>query len=1068
MMRNRNSRLSFAALIALALTAGACSCDGDKNTALAPKITVPGLVPVDGTETEFLIDFGPYATNSESPATREVELRNIGSAAMRIDPIALTAPFSSDVPAAGLSVLPGASQKVKFLFHPTAEGPAEAEAKVAYQKGTVTFRLKGQGIEPAFACVPATLDFGNVEKGRVKKDSVVCTNNTDLDTVVQVPDDIQGTDKNYFKFDPVVIPAEGVSVPAHKSITIPVAFRAELEGQRTARFVLTTGSEESQLTTVNLQANSIASAIAVDPACSPGLTFGYVPVGAATEKTLKVKNLGSEPLTVTGLEVFSETGTDAFSLKTAAPFTIPVDDPTTPEAENEAPVVVEFRPVQAESLGAKQARIRITNTSNESTFENACLFGNAGGPQITCTPSSIDFGPVATGMAVTRQYICTNTGDNDPTEDLLDNLLVESIAPNHPEFTATIRNQDNSTGPKPTGYVAGEFFTVDVTYSPIDTGLDQTMVQITSNDLITPVKETAVTGDGRDLPPCQYTISPATKSLRFGVVRPGQDATLEFGIQNLQDTECLITNVRIEDDAGNVFSTDSVPYYTLPPYTGDAGTGNLRIPVTFSPPDRIGTPTIFTGKVRFEISNPASPNEEISLRGASQDPCAIIAPDHLDFGTVGPGCSTVEREFSILNICEDPITVTGIEINAGASDEFGLREQPTYPTTLDQGEEARFTMVYVAEDLGEDLGSVFVFIDSDGVADNEEPYMATLQGRGAADAKQTDRFEQEDRPKVDLLWIIDNSGSMIPFQNQVSTNLSSFLTFALAQQIDFQLGVTTTGVTPGGSCPGGANGEEDGRLFPADGATTGHPRILTKNTPNLAEAWGYNVHVGDCHFDEQPLEAAKLALSPGLVDVDDYAPSALPMDGNKGFLRKEANLSIVILTDEWDQSPDTPAFYTAFFKSIKGFRNENMLSIHAITGDRGTGCSGAGVSAQNGDRILDVVDATNGLFQPLCTDDWEDTMKRLSSSAFGFKTRFPLTNQPADTNIDNEITDTAGEIEVYWNGTRIPSVNARGSKVWEYNWDANSVDFMPLHVPAPGTQIEVTYTVACLLPDTTP
>jgi len=1071
MMRNRNSRLSFAALIALAMTAGACSCDGgDPAASRSPKLSIPGgngvVVPTDK-DSEFLVEFGAYAVNERAPLVREVELRNVGSAVMNVDPIQLAAPFSSDA-TGGLSVTPGATANVKFFFRPTAEGPAEARATVAYQKGSVTFVLRGNGVIPAFSCEPATLDFGNVEKGDAKKGSVKCTNNTELDTVVRTPRGMEGTDADFFQFNPVVIPAEGIKVPAGKGINIPLEFTAEGDDRaRSAHFTLVTGTGNNtqDLVTVDLAGKSIASAISVSPDCGAGgLNFGFVPAGAAIEKTLVVKNAGSEPLSVDGFELFSATGinaTTAFTVKTSAPFTIPVDDPATPEHENEVPVTIEFRPTASEPVGAKSMNLRIRNSSNTPVFENACLNGNSGGPKISCLPDSIDFGPVATNIPVTRQYLCRNDGIDDRNEPLLDNLLVESVTSGDDEFTAQIRNADGSVGPKDTGYAVGEFFNVEVTYNPTDTGLDQTKIFIASNDMVTPIHETNVSGDGRDLPPCDFDLVPG--SLRFGIVRPGGSATLQFGIQNHLNSECLVTNVRVADDAAGVFSVDAVDYLTVPPFTGETGTGNLRVEVTFSPPDRLNQGTVFTGKVLFDISNPDRAHQEVLLRGASQEPCALINPDEMNFGTVGPGCSSVERDLTIINVCDTAIDILGVELNIGASTEFGIRSRPRIPTRLESGEEAKFTMVYVAQDVGEDLGSVFVYVDSndDGSYEDEEPYMAMLQGRGANDALQTDRFEQEDRPKVDLLWVIDNSGSFDPFQQAVATNLNSFLTFALAQQIDFQLGVTTTGITPSGSCPGGVSGGEAGRLFPVVGTT---PRILTLNTPNLAQAWSNNVHVGTCHGTEQGLEAARRALSHELIDFVDVAGTPELNDGNFGFLRRDANLSIIFLSDEVDQSDESTSYYTTFFQSIKGFRNSNMFSAHAIVGERGTGCSYPGGSAERGDRYLDVVDASHGMFQSICTQDWSETMRQLSSSAFGFKTRFFLTNVPEDTISNGKILDTEGEIEVRWNGTRVPSTNSRGSLVWQYDAATNAVDFMPLFVPEPGTQIEITYKVACLTP----
>ncbi len=45
-------------------------------------------------------------------------------------------------------------------------------------------------------------------------------------------------------------------------------------------------------------------------------------------------------------------------------------------------------------------------------------------------------------------------------------------------------------------------------------------------------------------------------------------------------------------------------------------------------------------------------------------------------------------------------------------------------------------------------------------SERSEPYNVGVRGRAAEDAIQRDRFVQERRPSVDLLFVIDSSGSM--------------------------------------------------------------------------------------------------------------------------------------------------------------------------------------------------------------------------------------------------------------------------------------------------------------------
>jgi hypothetical protein len=306
--------------------------------------------------------------------------------------------------------------------------------------------------------------------------------------------------------------------------------------------------------------------------------------------------------------------------------------------------------------------------------------------------------------------------------------------------------------------------------------------------------------------------------------------------------------------------------------------------------------------------------------------------------------------------------------------------------------------------------------------------LVSLEGEGAVDATQVDEFDQLGRPEVDILFVVDDSCSMIEEQTALAQNLGTFLQFAQAQQVDYHIATITTDDFGDG-----------GRFLPLNGNPS--DRVVTPQTQPSPEAvFAQNVAVGTVGGEERGLEAAYLALSSPLI-----------FGHNAGFLRTEAVLSIVFVSDEEDHSSRTVDFFTDFFLSIKGFSNSNQFTASAIVSESPP-CSGPGGQApEAGTRYSAVQQRTGGIFQSICTADWSRALEDLSTTAFGFKSRFFLSNQPVVTTLG-----------VFVDDVRIDQRSPGGTVNWDYDYGTNSLNFTSFATPEPGAHIRVEYTVECL------
>jgi len=178
--------------------------------------------------------------------------------------------------------------------------------------------------------------------------------------------------------------------------------------------------------------------------------------------------------------------------------------------------------------------------------------------------------------------------------------------------------------------------------------------------------------------------------------------------------------------------------------------------------------------------------------------------------------------------------------------------------------------------------------------------LAALAGAacGADDVAPPETFDG-----IDLLFVVNDSRSMIPLQARLGDHVAGFLDALAAAEgtlPNLHVGVVSTSVeeptVPGALC----RGDRGGELRPADCLADGaFARSADGNyAGTLADAAACMMQLGElgCPF-EQPLEAMRRAL-------DGSAP------GNAGFLRADALLAVIFVTDEDDCSAADPYLYS--------------------------------------------------------------------------------------------------------------------------------------------------------------
>ena len=189
--------------------------------------------------------------------------------------------------------------------------------------------------------------------------------------------------------------------------------------------------------------------------------------------------------------------------------------------------------------------------------------------------------------------------------------------------------------------------------------------------------------------------------------------------------------------------------------------------------------------------------------------------------------------------------------------------------------------------------------------------------------------------KIDILFVIDNSGSMGQEQTNLATNFPQFLTVIEASGLDYRIAITTSGMDytynqalfPGGPVlPVAQDGGDNGAMLQPAGCGMTR-RWIEKTDTNAATAFACASNVGtDGPGDEMPLAAMRAAFDERMTDGT-----------NAGFRRQDALLAVVILTDENDcsyEAPVTLGFTESLCESQLEPPPGYVAFLDAYTGDR--------------------------------------------------------------------------------------------------------------------------------------
>lgn len=1033
-MRLQNLTLLFGLLLLLA----ACGDDLNSDSGSGPgKDTLPEIAASPAS-----LKFSPLLAGETQTLT--VTLQNTGAGdVLQIENIWIRddgMPFIVAQPETDM-LAEGETVTLAVTYEAEATLPPETALMVksnAASEPLLKIKITVGGQQTGLTIFPDPVQFGEVLGGETKVVIVTIKNSGTMTTSIMNAYLSVETSEDFEIFDPPTYP---VVLKPNDYVALDLAYTPLGGGADQGELAVAFNESGAQaLAVIPVFGTEVGPEISITPAL---LDFGYVAKGDKVEKELKLFNMGEHDLKVTSVYTAPMTNADVHIDNG------PSEALTIKPGQNET-LLVSFSPtVFFATTGEPIGGVVIESNDADEAMVNVPVYGNIDSPFIKVDPSdTVLFGIVAQGWTIERTLTIENIGHAPLTVSELD------ISQNTPSGEFGIE-ADAEFAPTTGGeglVMPGASVVVILTFhnGGGSTGQELGKLHVVSDDPLTPDIYVNLNADRGGSPQCKLAFVPG--KLEFGTVAHGAEKVQTMFLKNAGSGYCSFKSGMVKQCMSfmglmstcydnNGPSDNFMPLgMPIPVMDGMAPGTSHPVQLKYKPPttapwipifeeyygvfqviytEPYTVPNVFT---EHKLPQPdATGNMQWNIHGSSGVADIAVLPPEIEFGLVTIGCYSQTVCVKVYNAGTAPLQVTDIYLEGcGMPSEFQLKDYPALPVDIAESAYEDVCAVYLPQNEGDD--ECHIVVES---SDLDTPVVhVPLKGEGTWETENTDQFTQISGKKVDILFVIDESASMCGEQDNLASNFNYLTSIAAQWGNDYQIGITTTNIDE--------DNDDVGKLF-------GQPPIITKASVGK---FGSNVEDVGCSgsgTQESGLEAGRRALSPPLMAQGGY---------NDGFLRSDAALEVVFVSDEEDQSPGSVPFYIDYYKSIKGFLNEDMFHAHAIVGDKNGGCKiSQDEGADAGKRYIAVQEAANGVFGSICDSSFSQVLEDIGNKAFGLQIQFFLSAQ-ADS--------TPGSVKVWVNGQECGAG-------WNFDVATNAVIFDETGpcMPQAGDDIQIWYKMVC-------
>lgn len=366
-----------------------------------------------------------------------------------------------------------------------------------------------------------------------------------------------------------------------------------------------------------------------------------------------------------------------------------------------------------------------------------------------------------------------------------------------------------------------------------------------------------------------------------------------------------------------------------------------------------------------------------------------------------------------------------------------------------------------------------------------------------SDSEVYEQSKSTAAPKIDILWVIDGSGTMANHQENLGTNFGNFINKFVSKNIDFRMAITSTDAWVrekdynAGGCSANPNSTHnpnqiytssadchitvatygqltqfrDGDIYGTDGGGTGSSThsgqflISSLMTPtDITSLFTLNAKVGTRGDGtrESGFASVRAVLRRNEDGTIGYSGETHTQLAD--FKREGVFLAVIFVSDEDDQSKKQngtsyadvneyvssfKGFMDAYTESVEGNRKYNISSI--VVPDINNCSYGLHGEARQGDKYVAISNATDGIAASICSNNFSSALQTISDQIVTLATRFQLMREPVE-----------GSITVKVGGQSVPNSSKNG---WVFVKD-NGYYFVEFHgtaVPEAGAQIQIDF-----------